>query len=124
MYNILILEHNETVPDKKLWACDHALQKMPDGKMKKIKDRWEYPTNTNKVTLYFPTATVTPKYSKEFFKDLANKGVKSIAVSEEDFYTLTREMNLNSCDGGSWLQRETFDIKVLSVFGVRVEIQK
>ena len=121
-YKVLILENGDSEVNRKVWTNSHVLIKRTDGSIEKIKDRWEYPTNSNKVTLYFPN-TKSPKYSKEFFKDLSNKGIKSISLSEEDFYDLMMDMNANSCDGGSWLPRETFDIQSFSVYGVKVGIQ-
>jgi len=117
-YKVLVLEHEDDGADKKVYGATHVLRKMPDGKIKKIKDRWEYPTNKNKVTLYFPS-TSPHKYSKEFFHNLSRSGVKSITLSPIDYEQALYEIRLE-CDA-SYNYGDISYGSYFSVFGVRVE---
>lgn len=118
MYNILVLEHEDNGADKKVYGATHVLRKMPDGKIKKIKDGWEHPTNTNKVTLYFPPATL--KYSREFFRELRKSGVKSISLSPSDYDQAYYEVMIMS--DSVTLPAINYN-NYFSVFGVRVECE-
>ena len=117
-YKVLVLEDGEMDSDRKVCTSSHAFQKQSDGSIKTIKDRWEHPTNKNKVTIYLPQSS-SLKYSKEFFRNLSRNGIKSITLSAIDYEQALYDIHL-AC-GEVYTNRDIFYDSHFSVFGVRVE---
>ena len=57
---LLIIEEDEMVNcqlkggSRPIWEANHAVIRKKDGTCEVIKDRWSYPTNTNRITVCLP----------------------------------------------------------------------